>query len=74
MEERVPVLMTKEDAALWILFQKHYDNIAFLIASKAFNFAKGSFTVDVDSGGTFQRITRQLSTSRQDLPLEMDSV
>lgn len=69
MQEKVPVLMDKEDAALYILFCQHYDNIGFLLGSKAFEVKKGSFTIDVDSAGRFQRITTQLSTSRQELPL-----
>ncbi len=70
MEERIPVLMTREDAALFVLFNQHYDNIGFLIGSKAFDIKKASFTVDVDSAGSFQRVTKVIHTSRSDLPLD----
>lgn len=69
MEERVSVLMTREDAALWVLFNQHYDNIGFMVGANAFTVKKGKFTIDVDSAGRFQRITTELSTSRSELPL-----
>ena len=69
MEERIPVLMTKEDAALFILFNQHYDSIAFLIGSKALDVRRGEVTLDFDSAGRLQRVTKKISTSRQDIPL-----
>lgn len=70
MEDKVTIQLTKEDAALYVLFCQHYDNIAFLIGSHAFEVKRGSFKVDVDSYGRFQRITTELSTGRNDLPLD----
>ena len=73
MEERVSVLMTKEDAALFVLFNQYYDSIGFLIGSRALDIKKGSVTLDFDSSGKLQRVTRTLSTSRADLPLELST-
>lgn len=72
--ELTTVLLSKEDAALFILFQQNYDNIAFIIASKALQVKKGSVTLDFDSSGKIQAITRKLSTHRSDLPLTQDEV
>ena len=72
MEERVSVLMTKEDVALFVLFNQYYDNIGFLIGSKALTTKRGEVTLDFDSAGNIQRITRKLYTSRNDLPLNED--
>ncbi len=69
MEQRVSVMMDKEDAALYVLFCQHYDNISFLIGSKALDVKKGSVTLDFDSAGTLQRVTKTISTSRMELPL-----
>lgn len=68
--DMVTISLRNEEAALFVLFQQHYDNISFLIGSKAFELRKGSFTVDVDPSGNFQRVTKTISTGRNDVPLD----
>lgn len=70
MPELTTVLLSQEDAALFIIFQQNYENIAFLIASKGLDVKKGSVTMDFSPSGKIERITKKISTSREDLPLQ----
>lgn len=49
MEEKLPVFLTREQAALFVLFCKNYDKIGFLISKGIFDVKHGSVMINFDS-------------------------
>lgn len=62
--EKPPILnrvdLTPEQAALFILFMKHYDKIGFMIGQGAFDIKHGSVTVHFDKDGEVSSLERRL--------------
>lgn len=58
------VYLTKEQAALFILFQGHYDNIAFCIAEGVFDMTGGNAVLSFDPNGKLQTIKKEVFSHR----------
>ncbi len=58
--ENVTVFMTPEEAALFVLFQQHYDNIAYLLSERVFDLPNSSFDVHLDHEGRIKTLKKQL--------------
>lgn len=55
-----PVMLTDEQAALFVLFMKHYDKIGFMISQGCFDIAHGSAIVNFDKFGNISSVERRL--------------
>lgn len=60
--------MTAEEAALFVIFQKNYDSIAFMIAQGVFDIKQGSATLSFDSEGTLLAIEKKSVVHRPKHP------
>ena len=68
MQKRLTtVLMTDEECALFILFQKHYDNIAYLISQGVFDIKEGNAKLSFNQNGECLSIEKQLFNHRKRL-------
>lgn len=53
------VTLTDEQAALFILFMKHYDDFGFLVSQGVFDITEGSATMHFGKGGKVLKVTKQ---------------
>ncbi len=60
----VPVYLTPEQAALFILFQENYDNIGFLISKRVFEMKGGNVTLSFDPNGKITSIKKEIFERR----------
>lgn len=67
MEPLVKVLMTEEDARLFLLFQKHYLFIAQLEKIKAFDIRNGNIKIHFDYEGAIRTIDKFESHRLEDM-------
>ena len=56
------ITLTDEQAALFIIFEKHYHTIAFMIACGVFDIAIGEATLKFSKGGTLVAVEKNLVT------------
>lgn len=68
MEDTTIVYMTPEQVALFILFQKYYDSIAFMISQNVFEIKHGSCTLHFNSRGALISLDKHLTSHLSDLP------
>ena len=61
--------LTDEQAALFILFQKHYDAIGMLMACNVFSIKNGAASLYF-RGGKLKTIKREVITGVEELPIE----
>ena len=54
----ITILMTEEDAKLFVLFQEHYDTFKMLVERGVFDQKSAAVTLHFDSVGTLQVINR----------------
>lgn len=60
LDERIPVFLTKEEAALFVLFQQNYDSIAFLISQNVFDIRNGNAILSFTQDGQLKSIKKEL--------------
>ncbi len=58
------VQLTDEQAALFILFMKHYDSIGFMMKNEVFDIKQGSATLNFDREGAILSIDKHLFAYR----------
>lgn len=58
--ESITVFMTPEQAALFVLFQEHYDNIAYLLSQRVFDLPSSNFSVHLDQDSRIKSIKKEL--------------
>ena len=63
------VELDDEQAALFILFQKHYDAIGMLMACNVFSIKNGAASLYF-RGGKLKTIKREVITGVEELPVE----
>lgn len=68
MTEPITVLMTKEEGALFVLFQKHFDSVAYMISEGVFDIKLGSATLNFDSDGFLLSIEKRAVKHRKKHP------
>ena len=61
--------LTDEQAALFILFQKHYDAIGMLVGCHVFDIKNGAASLYF-RGGKLKTIKREVITGVEELPIE----
>ncbi len=59
MNDKIPVYMSKEEAALFVLFMKHYDKIGYLIAEGVFDLKLGSATMHFGRDGQLNSLEKK---------------
>lgn len=59
MHDLIKIELTKEQAALFVLFQGHYDKIGFCIAEGVFDMAGGSATLNFAPNGELKSIKKE---------------
>lgn len=57
-----PVLLTNEQAQLFILFSKHYNTFAFMLEAGVFDTKRGNVTLNFDKDGRLLSIDRHIFT------------
>jgi len=65
MNDEMVVYMSEEQAALFILFQKHYDNIAYLLSQGVFGFGPGNIVLAFDPEGRIKTIKKETFVYRK---------
>lgn len=50
--------LSDEQAALYVLFMKNFDNISFLLANEALDLKRGNVTVNFDNDGKIVSIEK----------------
>lgn len=58
-DAEVVTFLSKEQAALFILFQQHYDNIAYLLSKQVFDTAPGNIVLSFDNFGRIKSIKKE---------------
>lgn len=51
--------LTSEQAALFILFQQHYDNISYLLSARIFDVIPGNVILHIDDTGRIKSIKKE---------------
>lgn len=55
----VVTYLTSEQAALFLLFQEHYDNIAYLLSARVFDVAPCNIVLAIDPTGRVKSIKKE---------------
>ena len=58
--DKTMVWLTREQAALFILFQGSYDKIGFMFKEGVFDIHQGSATLNFDKSGNLKSIKKEL--------------
>lgn len=58
-QEEIITFLTPEQAALFILFQQHYDNISYLLSQKVFDVIPGNVILHIDDTGRVKSIKKE---------------
>lgn len=65
------VILTDEQAALFILFQKHYDSIGFMMSQGVFDIRQGNATLNFDKNGDLMSIDKHLFSYRPKVDIQV---
>ncbi len=59
MDDKTIVYMTPEQVALFILFQKHYDSISYLISQEVFELKDSNAVIHFDHDGYIKSLKKE---------------